>query len=203
MSYHGQFKTDFHIEQYFPGKRNGICVDVGMGHPISGNHTYFFEQIGWDCLCIEPNTRYCEIAKGVRRQVVNVACGAVNVKKHPFSIFTLDNANEMAISGLSVDQRLVDSHKHLIRGHHTVEVDVSTLNDLLVPAIVGPIDFISIDTENTELDVLKGLDIPRWKPKLFVIENNFDEPMVGQYLARFGYQRDKRVGVNDFFVLTI
>jgi FkbM family methyltransferase len=62
------------------------------------------------------------------------------------------------------------------------------------------IDFVSIDTENTELDVLKGFDIKRWKPKLFVIENNFDEPFIAEYLKEFGYERVKRVAVNDFFV---
>lgn len=59
---------------------------------------------------------------------------------------------------------------------------------------------VSIDTENTELDVLKGFDINRWKPKLLVIENNYDESFIADYLKPFGYVRDRRVGGNDFFI---
>ena len=62
------------------------------------------------------------------------------------------------------------------------------------------IDFISIDTENTELDVLKGLDLNKYNVKLLLIENNFDEPFCADYLKQYGYTRIKRIAVNDFFV---
>ena len=62
------------------------------------------------------------------------------------------------------------------------------------------IDFVSIDTEGTELEVLMGFDINRWKPRLFIIENNFDEPKLADYLKDFGYKFSQRLGVNDFFV---
>lgn len=50
------------------------------------------------------------------------------------------------------------------------------------------------------MDVLKGFDINRWRPKLFVIENNYQDPDVEQFLTPFGYRLDQRIGVNDFFV---
>ena len=62
------------------------------------------------------------------------------------------------------------------------------------------IDFLSIDTEGTELEVLMGFDINRWKPRLFVIENNFGESKFSDYLRDFGYKFSQRIGVNDFFI---
>jgi hypothetical protein len=64
------------------------------------------------------------------------------------------------------------------------------------------IDFISIDVEGGELEVLEGFNIAFWKPTLFVIENN-DEPhvkAVKEYLEPFGYKLDQRLEVNDFYI---
>jgi hypothetical protein len=62
------------------------------------------------------------------------------------------------------------------------------------------IDFISIDTEGTELDVLKGFSIEKWNPKLLIIENNFEDPEIEEYLKQYKYKKDKRIGVNDFYI---
>jgi hypothetical protein len=62
------------------------------------------------------------------------------------------------------------------------------------------IDFISIDTENTELDVLKGIDLTKYNVKLLVIENNFNEPFCEDYLVQYGYTKVNRIAVNDFYL---
>jgi hypothetical protein len=80
-------------------------------------------------------------------------------------------------------------------------VKVRSLNSLLeelnFPKVI---DFISIDTENTELDVLKGIDLSVYNVKLFVIENNYDEPFCKDYLSQYGYEQIHRIAVNDFFI---
>lgn len=199
--FYAQFETDRHIAKYFPDKYDGICVDVGMAEPIGANNTYHFEQMGWKCLCIEPNPNYYNMGVGVRKIVENVACSDKNSDDMMFEIFTINGNNQGAISSLKRDDRLIQSHAHMISKVEKIPVKVRTLDYILEqhPEITH-IDFISIDTENTELDVLKGFDINRWRPKLMVIENNYDEPFIGEYLKQFGYKRAERVMVNDFYV---
>jgi hypothetical protein len=80
-------------------------------------------------------------------------------------------------------------------------VKVRSLNSLLEELnYPTKIDFISIDTENTELDVLKGLDLNKYEVRLLVIENNFNESHCEDYLKQFGYKRVIRLAVNDFFL---
>ena len=202
MSFYGQFNTDYYISKYFDTNYKGICIDVGMSEPIGSNNTYHFEQKGWTCLCIEPNPRYCEMAKGVRQKVENVACGKISIDHINFDIITLDHENQGAISSLKIDRRLIESHKHLITNIKTIKVNVRTLDDILKNHLdITQIDFISIDTEDTELDVLKGFDINRWKPKLMVIENNFNEPFIEDYLKQFNYKKHERIAINDFYIL--
>jgi hypothetical protein len=64
---------------------------------------------------------------------------------------------------------------------------------------IDHIDFISIDTGGNELETLEGFDLLKWKVKLLVVQNNFDEPYIKNYLSKFGYEFKERHGVNDFF----
>lgn len=199
--YFGQFQTDRYISEYFEGVTNGTCIDVGMAEAIDGNNTFYFENKGWNCVCVEPNPNYCAAAKNIRKNVLNVACGEFDEENVDFEIFTVNGNNQGAISSLKTDHRLIESHKKIITGVQKIKIDVLTLNSVLERyKSIDKIDFVSIDTENTELSVLKGFDINKWKPKLFVIENNFNEPYLGDYLKDFGYKLDKRVEVNDFYL---
>ena len=199
--FYAQFNTDEYIAKYFPNKYRGTCIDVGMAEPIYGNNSYHFEQMGWKCLCVEPNPNYYNMGLKVRKTVENLACGDKDADNVIFEIFTVNGSNQGAISSLKRDDRLVESHAGIINNVQRIPVKVRTLNSILAlhPEITE-IDFVSIDTENTELDVLKGFDIEKWKPKLFVIENNFDEPFLGEYLKQFGYVKNERLAVNDFYV---
>ena len=67
---------------------------------------------------------------------------------------------------------------------------------------LSDIDFISIDTEGTELDVLMGLDLEckNYRISMLVVENNHDEDTYEKYLNKFGWQKIERHFVNDFYV---
>lgn len=198
-NFYAQFGTDRHIAEFFEEGYVGTCIEVGACDGLLVSNTLHFEQKDWTCLCIEPNKAYYNELIKNRKLSANFACGKDNVDDVEFTIFDL-GGNQSAISSLSVDERLVDSHKHLIRNSFTEKVNIRTLDTILkeFPSI-AEIDFVSIDTEGTEIDVLKGFDIDRWKPKLFVMENNFEDPNITEYLDGFGYKKIKRVGVNDFY----
>jgi hypothetical protein len=80
-------------------------------------------------------------------------------------------------------------------------VRVFKLDTLLqLAGFPNEIDFISIDTEGTELEVLKGLSLDKWKIRLLVVENNFNDTDVEEYLHDFGYVKDARYKINDFYL---
>lgn len=205
MTYYGQFQTDKIIEQYFPNKTRGQCIEIGAVDGIDGSNTYLFEKKNWQCLCIEPNPFYFEKLKHNRKNAVQVACGAENKDDAKFDIFHLDNDNMSAVSSLKVDERLISSHSHLIKSKSVIKVNIRTLNHILEEnsAIFNKLDFVSIDTENTELDVLRGFDLNKYQPTLLVIENNFCDPEITTYLKAFNYLKIERVGVNDFYIRII
>ena len=201
QKYYGQFQTDKHISEFFPKGYIGNCMEIGACDGVFVSNTLIFEQQGWNCICVEPNKEYYKSLSKNRKCTVNCACGLENKNDVDFTIFDLHGGNQSAISSLKIDERLVDSHTHLISNSFTEKVNIRTIDEILkqFPLIIS-LDFLSIDTEGTELDVLQGFDIDKWKPKLFVIENNFNDPQITEYLSVFGYKKVKRIEVNDFYI---
>ncbi len=204
QGYHGQFSTDVLIELYFPNQDIGNCVEVGVANGSRGSNTLYFEKKGWETLCIEPNPEYFKIAKSKRKNTVQYACGRSNSKDVPFVVFDIGQRNIMSsVSGLSPDQRLVEDHKRrgLINKTYEIQVEVRTLDSILTEANVNrKIDFISIDTEGTELDVLRGLSLNEWDISLLVVENNYNDPEIEEHLLTQGYVKDARWKINDFYI---
>jgi len=200
MSY-AQFGTDEFLSSLFDNDYIGVGIDVGSAQPIYGNNTYFFEQKGWTIHCIEPNPKLLERLLPLRKNVHNFAVGNENKKEIDFHICTLRDGNQEAISSLKIDERLVESHNQYSPKFETIKVELKSLTTFLEEKNIDKIDFVSIDTEGTELDVLKGFDLKKYAPKVLVIENNFDEELIRIYLKAYGYEYIKRLGVNDFFQL--
>lgn len=199
--YHGQFSTDVLIELYFLEKKAGVCVEVGVANGTKGSNTLYFEKLGWKTLCIEPNPVYAKKAAEVRDKVVCCACASKNQKNVPFTVFDIGKNNIMSsLSGLRPDKRLLETHGHLINKQYEIHVELKTLDDILEDASFPPdIDFISIDTEGTELDVLKGISFDKWNIALLVVENNFNDSNIEEYLSACGYKKDTRWKINDFY----
>jgi len=197
----GQQETDRVIAGYFPKDYVGNCVEVGVSDGIKGSNTKYFEDHKWGCLCIDPIPEHVELARKVRKSVIQVACGS-ELKHAKFYVFDIgDNNIKSSLSGLQTDNRLLVSHGHLINQCYTITVQVDRLEDILFRRRAPKkLDFISIDTEGTELDVLKGMNFNRFDVKLLVVENNFEDPEIEEYLKQFGYKKSERYFVNDFYI---
>jgi FkbM family methyltransferase len=197
--FHGQHGEDVYLSKLFQNDYKGVCIEVGAYDGSSMSNTYHFEKKGWRCLCIEPITSKFLKCKAIRKECYQCCISDADKEDATFTIFHLHD-NLAAISSLEPDERLVESHKHLITQTSTQTVKVRSLTSLM-DEINFPreIDFISIDTENTELDVLKGIDFTKYSIRYLVIENNFNEPIHETYLTPLGYKKIHRIGVNDFY----
>lgn len=199
--FYGQDGEDKYIKSLFPSMYVGTCVDVGAYDGVSLSNTLYFEQRGWRCLCIEPIDEAFEKCQMFRKESVKCCASDSDKEDQVFTVFYLNGNNTSAISSLRPDERLIQSHKHLIDRTQSYRVPVRSLTSLLDEHhFPEDIDFISIDTENTELDVLKGIDFMKYNIRLLVIEDNFNEPHCENYLKPFGYKKIHRIGVNDFFL---
>ena len=202
MNYYSQFGEDKIIEEYFGKDYVGGCIDVGASNGVSISNTLGFEENGWYCLCIEPNPMYFNDLKQNRSNAVEYAISNRN-DEMIFKIVNLGNNIEDAVSALTLDKKLLDQFD---AGGWPIKITPILVKTITLDNCIeqfykyDTIDFISIDTEGTELDVLKGFSIQKWNPKLLVIENNWGDPDIEIYLELFGYKKHKRLEINDFYI---
>lgn len=205
-NFYGQFNTDKLIKEYFPDKITGNCIEIGAVDGKYISNTLHFEEIGWNVLCIEPIPSYFFELQKNRKICLNFAITNENEDNIPFTLVTMNTQNQSSISGLKIDERLIDSHNQLglSPSKNTIYVKGRRLDWCIENYFnYDTIDFISIDTEGNELDVLKSFNVNEYNIKLLVIENNFNEPEIENYLKTFGWIKDKRVEVNDFYIKKI
>ena len=191
------------IRDYFPDKEYGTCIEIGAVDGVEYSNTYHFELNGWDVLCVEPIPNHYEQLLKNRKLSLNYAISSQNVDEIIFTSVVLDNDTRSAISSLSIDDRLFDQIKGW--GYNPIKEEIKVTTKRLDWCIENhfnhnTIDFISIDTEGTELDVLKSFDVNGYNTKLLIVENNFNDPEIEEYLNTKGWIKDKRVEVNDFYI---
>lgn len=201
--YFGQWETDKIIESYFVDKTDGFFVEVGAYCGIKGSNSKYFEDIGWKGICIEPIPKV--FSKLVKNRKADCFCCAVDMYDgiSPLEIFTFKSGIQSSLTSLNTDDRLIEQYGDAISERVKTKVLVTTLENILFPYIQIP-DFISIDTEGTELNVLMGLGLANMyldnKPQLLVVENNYNDLNIEQYLKTRGYRKDQRYYVNDFYI---
>ncbi len=164
LSY-AQNLEDFHLAQVFAGQRTGTYVDVGGGHPVADNVSLYFYLMGWRGLVVEPQTALADIYAHVRPRdhTVSMLAGAsdgeidfhIVDKLHGFS--TTIEANAAGAQAFGV-------------GYRTEKRPVRRLSTLISEASIDSIDFLKIDVEGAEADVLAGLDFTRHRPRVIVVE---------------------------------
>lgn len=182
------------IKNQFPDGYRGWCIDVGASDGVSINTTYHLEKVHrWTVVSVEPNPFFHAMLK---RERMMVECCALSSEPQASAVLHVNQENPEAYSAL------VKPNREEARGlpWDKVEVPVRTLNQVLDKWDFPRLDALCIDTEGTELDVLKGCDLERWKPKVVVVESWDDVSDADRYLAERGWVRKARNVHNNIHV---
>lgn len=199
--YYSQFGEDKILYEIFGRKSTGLCIEIGANDGVTDSTTYFFEKIGWDCILIEPNPDLCSHIRQMRNALL-FECAASNRAGNAILYVAEGTERSHGVSTICSDKKSQDRIASYGFTARPVEVVTRTLDSVLDESkIFSMIDFISIDVEGHELDVLKGFSIGKWMPKVIVVEDNsnFKDKEVTNYLKNFGYVPFMRTGVNNWF----
>jgi FkbM family methyltransferase len=190
---YAQWGEDVLVWDYFHRKSRGFFIEVGANDPINLSQTYLLEQNGWEGILVEPQAACCDKLRPVRQRskVFQAACGAPEQKgKVKFCVATQHDRSMLA-TGRPAEE---------VTFTHTVEVDLMTLDDILAQSGNPTPDFLSIDVEGGELEVLRGFDFTKHRPALILVEDDVYDLRVHSYLLAKGYKLVKRTGSNNWYV---
>jgi len=204
---YSQFGQDvFVLKNIFKNKNNGFFVDVGANHPIKINNTYLLELKGWKGLAIEPQQKLRDLWPQARKtECLPYVIGPENIKVD----FVEGSESEHELSG-------VKGFNKCQNDQNIVLIDQKTLSDILMDKTINNIDYLSIDVEGYEMNVLKSIDFSKFNIKLIGIENNIgfkNFPILGEklgsdlgnnnirkFLNSKNYKYIARIACDDFFI---
>ncbi len=146
--YYSQDGEDIWLRERFSEQKAGFYVDVGALHPLRFSNTAWAYQRGWRGINIEPNPDLFKMFQWIRPRDINYNVG-ISDEEAVLEYYMYD---EPAYNGFD---RSMYKHKTPIK---TCSIEVKRLEELLKANNVKHIDYISIDVEGMELNVLNSID---------------------------------------------
>lgn len=187
------------VRDYFEQRRNGFFVDVGANDPtaIISQSFHLEQQLDWSGILIEPNPMFTMLCAQYRKNSIAFQCACV---EH-------DNYADISLYIPLLDGTEMDTHAGIGKNiddfdyqqHKEITVPARTLNSILQEVEATEIDLLSIDVEGAELQVLQGLDLEKYKPKLILLEDKHLYLTKHRYLKKNGYRMIKRTSWNFWY----
>ena len=169
------------------GKRNGYFVEFGAADGITQSNTWMLaEHFGWTGALGEPHPEYAK----------QLATNRPREYRTNKAIWSVTGASvTLALTRVPLLSVVVESdppglHRRKALRHTTIKVPTISLNDFLSEAHApSAIDFMSVDVEGGELQILQAFDFNRWQVRCLSVERNRAGPELDSLLASHGYQR--------------
>jgi FkbM family methyltransferase len=185
---HSQIAQDLFVTFALGDRRNaGYFVEFGAGDGRELSNTYHLEHdLGWSGILAEPNPAYVEALRRNRRCVVSDRCvWSRTGERLRFAVVEDDPA-------LSTLDSFRGGDRHDRTGSREIEVVTISLADLLREhGAPHQIDYVSVDTEGSELAILQAFDFRAFDISVFTVEHNHGPSRAGirRLMGEHGYVR--------------
>ena len=166
MISYAQNLEDVILNRLFRGKKTGFYIDVGACYPVEMSVTKHFYDLGWNGINIEPVPSCYRKLQEERPKDINLNL-AVGMKSGYKEIFEIKDYPEYS----SMDRRIAEAGaKHTGSSLAAFKVEVKTLKEICEFYCHEAVDFLKIDAEGMEKEVITGADWKKFRPTLLVIE---------------------------------
>jgi FkbM family methyltransferase len=199
-----QIRQDLFVLSELDFKRCGFYVEFGAANGVFLSNSYLLEkEFGWNGILAEPaRCWHKEIKENRIGAIIEYDC----VWRDSGMTLTFNETKMPEYS--TVDEfKSTDEHANLRNKGNTYRVKTISLNDLLVKHNAPTkIDYLSIDTEGSEFEILNNFDFDRYKISIITCEHNFtpERENIHTLLSSKGYQRkfENISQFEDWYVLT-
>ena len=165
---YSQEGEDMVLQRIFENKQNGFYIDVGAHHPKRFSNTYCFYQKGWKGINIDPMPESMKLFKKLRPRDLNLEFGIAEKE----GILKYYIFNEPALNSFSKSlssERNKTQNSYYIK--KVINIEVKPLYKVLDTFLNNQkIDFLNIDVEGLDLQVLKSNDWSKYRPKIILVE---------------------------------
>jgi FkbM family methyltransferase len=176
-----QLAQDQHVIEFYKQKQNGYFVEIGASDGVSLSNTYLLEKTyNWKGICVEPlpnefsKLKHSRSAICCNKAIYNTSDRVLKfvIKECSLCSGILEALDESVKIDNIIYKRGPNDNVHSI-----IDVTTITLNDLLISSNAPHfIEYLSLDTEGSELEVLKSVDLNTYTFGIIDVEHNYVEP---------------------------
>jgi FkbM family methyltransferase len=174
------------------GEGSGFFLDIGAGHPIHISNSWILQsQFAWEGVIFEPNPEFSLLHKQIRStEGVETLKFAVTPTKQDF----MNYKNDGEFSG-NPDNFPGDLHSErnkLRKKISTEKVQATTLREVLESKGITKVDYLSLDIEGGELEILKSFPFDYCDVHLITVEHNYrkdDIDAIDEFLSQKNFRR--------------
>ena len=191
--HYSEFAEDVMVNRIFRNYSDGFYVDIGAYHPIKGSLTYKLYKKGWKGMNLDISKTSIDLFDIARPEDKNINCAIGNFSGDTFYY----------------ENSPINQQNSLIKSNVTqkkVEIKSFLLEEILKLNKIDKVDFINIDTEGTELNIINSINFEKINPILFTIEeNSFDTVNESrnakiELMKKNNYELINVIGVTMFFI---
>jgi FkbM family methyltransferase len=201
LSYAQRYE-DLYLMRCFGERAQGFYVDIGAGHPVYDNVSFAFYLKGWSGITVEPNPWLAQLSRAVRprdRQIealVGRASGEA----------TLHLVRDYHGLSTMIAEHAQAALREFGKRSDAITARMMTLAEVCAQGAGASFEFLKIDVEGAEKDVLAGGDWQRYRPKVVVAEALAPVTLTPAWdqwegtLTRHGYRHVWFDGLNRYYV---
>jgi len=187
------------VLDFFPAGYSGYCVEAGAYDGMGFSSTYELEQLGWKCLCIEPNINIYPALKSRRSLCLPYALSNKNESDVRFEIHNDGGkGQEASMSSFHPNDQMIKTFGWT--NPEVILVETRTLDFCLKEVNFPKLDYLLLDVEGWEMVILEGFTLSYWKPEVLQIENIFQSEKLRLFIKEHEYDFIGRLEYDDFYV---
>jgi FkbM family methyltransferase len=201
FSQHGQ---DRYLDSFvFCGKSDGFFVDVGAYDGVLLSNTFFFERLGWRGICLEPNPRvYEKLARNRSCIALNVGVAAVAEKMRFLSLPEELELGSGFVEFFDQTSQFADEkyiEQVCKQSGRLLNIEAVNLNHLLAQNGVSRVDYLSIDTEGADWEILGSIDFDRFDIDVVSVESVRLGDRIASHMKKKGYRLIAILGADEIY----
>lgn len=191
--HYGEFGEDIFIERILRNVSRGVYIDVGCYHPFKGSLTNKLYEKNWSGVNIDLSKTSIDLFNIARNRDINLNLAVTNYDGETFYYQNSPINQQNSLTKTNDNQK-------------KTKIKCFSLNTILQENKIDKFQFLNIDVEGNELNVIKGIDLIKFRPILIAIENNellpieYFESEIYKILIENNYIFINKIGVTNFFI---
>jgi hypothetical protein len=146
-------------------------IDIGANHPVRLSNSYFFYKKGASGICVDPNESFKNLYKRTRPRDQFIACGITGGKSTEMPYYVMD-WHEFNTFDKIFAEETARKYKGRNSIKSVIDLPIINVNEFLEASAKREIDFLNLDVEGLDAQILKTWDFSLFKPKVICVESN-------------------------------